>query len=272
MKAPSPAFSFYPKDILSDEAAAAMTDEELGVYIRLLCHAWLEGSIPADLDRLARMTRRRRPVFEKFWKAIAPCWRAASDDPSRLVQGRLEIERAKQIAYGAVQSARARSGAKKRARPSVSRKRASPGSAVVQPGTSPEAAQSSLPSPFPSPTPLRTTEERTSAQPRGDGSRPVSWAREACDAWIERFGGTAPGGQIGKALKPLVDRHGWEIVRQAWCSYLRQVEADYASPSRFASTYGRWSGSAPPGQHARPTATEKTVAHLKTWMAAKGES
>jgi len=142
MKAPSPAFSFYPKDILSDEAAASMTDEELGVYVRLLCHAWLEGSIPADMDRLAKMTRRRRPVFEKLWKAIGLCWRQSDDDPGRLVQGRLEQERVKQRAYSATQSERAKAGVQVRR-----------GSAVAQPGhsqrTSPEAAGASLPSPSP---------------------------------------------------------------------------------------------------------------------------
>jgi hypothetical protein len=70
----------------------------------------------------------------------------------------------------------------------------------------------------------------------------VAWSREACDDWIARFGGTAPGGQIGKAMKPLVDRHGWTAVRAAWQSYLGQTEAEYASPTRFASTFGRWSG------------------------------
>jgi hypothetical protein len=78
--------------------------------------------------------------------------------------------------------------------------------------------------------------------------KPPAWTREASDAWVARFNGTAPGGRIGKALKPLVEAHGWAVVREAWCSYLAQVEAEYASPQRFASTFGRWSGSAPPAK------------------------
>lgn len=73
----------------------------------------------------------------------------------------------------------------------------------------------------------------------------ISWSRAACDDWIARFGGTAPGGQIGKALIPIVKRHGWEFVRKAWCRYLAQAEAQYASPARFSATFGRWSGLAP---------------------------
>jgi hypothetical protein len=100
------------------------------------------------------------------------------------------------------------------------------------------------PAPTPAPTPVVPP-----AAPGGDSHPPVlvAWSREACDAWIARFGGTAPGGQIGKALKPLVDRHGWSEVATAWRSYLTQTDAEYASPSRFAATYGRWSGTAPPG-------------------------
>lgn len=71
---------------------------------------------------------------------------------------------------------------------------------------------------------------------------PKAWSAEACDDWITRFDGTAPGGPIGKHLKPLVTRHGWPAVRMAWRSYLAQTEAAFASPARFGATYGEWAG------------------------------
>jgi hypothetical protein len=71
---------------------------------------------------------------------------------------------------------------------------------------------------------------------------PASWSREACDDHAERYGGVPPGGQIGKALKPLVTKHGWPIVRPAWRRYLAETEAQYSSPSRFAATFGQWTG------------------------------
>ena len=105
---------------------------------------------------------------------------------------------------------------------------------------------------------------------------PPPWSREACDDWILRFGGTAPGGQIGKALKPLVVAHGWTEVRVAWRGYLAQVEAEFASASRFASTYGRWSGTvlSPQARPGKPTAAEVTVRSVNAVLAreaAKGE-
>jgi len=116
---------------------------------------------------------------------------------------------------------------------------------------------SPAPAPEPTPTPesvvptsLRTPPEQPSSASALAKVEPVeaeviSWSRAACDDWIARFGGTAPGGQIGKALLPIVKRHGWEFVRKAWCRYLAQTEAQYASPQRFSATFGRWSGLAP---------------------------
>lgn len=55
-----PAFLFYPDDFSSDGKVEAMTTEEVGAYILLLCKAWREspvGSIPADDAVLARWTR-----------------------------------------------------------------------------------------------------------------------------------------------------------------------------------------------------------------------
>ncbi len=121
--------------------------------------------------------------------------------------------------------------------------RAEPRKATAEPG----GIRSFVPS---KPSDTTPSDPVVPPSPAGGDSRPpilVAWSREACDAWIGRFGGTAPGGQIGKALKPLVDRHGWSEVATAWRSYLTQTDAEYASPSRFAATYGRWSGTAPPG-------------------------
>src|SRR5262245_43898890 len=133
MKAPSPAFAFYPKDILTDEAVLQMTDEALGVYVRLLCHAWLEGSIPAEPSKLARMLRSNRRRFDTLWEAISPCWVPSTEQDSRLVNPRLEAERLKQVEFSTRQRERATQGYK----PSVFNKpdepRLSHGDAAAEP-------------------------------------------------------------------------------------------------------------------------------------------
>lgn len=55
-----PAFLFYPSDFSSDGKVEAMTTEQVGAYILMLCKAWMEepaGSIPNDDQILARWAR-----------------------------------------------------------------------------------------------------------------------------------------------------------------------------------------------------------------------
>ena len=91
----SPAFQFYPKDWLSDLNVVRMTLEEQGAYMRLLCHQWLEGQLPANTSELARVVGVSSSRFARMWRSIAPCF-ALSDDGATLSNGRLEVERSKQ--------------------------------------------------------------------------------------------------------------------------------------------------------------------------------
>lgn len=112
----------------------------------------------------------------------------------------------------------------------------------VAPKVRPRGGQRTAP-PVPVPVPEPVPEpEHLPAPPAPAETPPVSpsWSQDACDAWIERFGGTAPGGQIGTALKPLVRKHGWPVVRVAWRTYLAQAPPEYASAARFGATYGDW--------------------------------
>jgi hypothetical protein len=69
----------------------------------------------------------------------------------------------------------------------------------------------------------------------------ASWTSEACDDWNARFGnGTAPGGRIGKALKPLIEKHTWEVIRPAWKRYLEHKDPEFATPNDFAAKLTMW--------------------------------
>jgi uncharacterized protein YdaU (DUF1376 family) len=129
----SPAFQFYPRDFLSDANVIAMSMQERGVYITLLCNCWNEGTLPADTDRLARLCGLPISAFRKFWPAVEVCFSPA-DDVSRLIHKRLEREREKQELYRRRQSDKGKaSGISRRAtgcEPDTNR-----GSTVVQPET-----------------------------------------------------------------------------------------------------------------------------------------
>jgi uncharacterized protein YdaU (DUF1376 family) len=270
VKSPSPAFSFYPKDILSDLNVAAMTDEELGVYVKLLCHQWLEGSIPADMDRLARVVKRTRRSLDRLWPSLAPCFKVDGD---RLMNARLEKERVKQLARQESQSVKGLKSAKSRVSNKGVQPRLNSGSTGRQPDVN-------LPSPSPSPSPTDNgltavpavraatqpelfpppvsdqqskqavdTRVRTTAPsvPKRGG-----WVAEACTDWQVQYDGEIKPGRVGSAMKGLVDKLGWLTVHPAWTRYLAETDGSYASPERFVETYGKWSGTALPPARAAP--------------------
>lgn len=85
-----PAFQFYVDDFLG--GTMHFTDAEVGLYTRLLCVQWSTGSVPANEDELASYGKGGTPiarVIAKFEVGV----------DGRLRNGRLEHERAKQIAF-----------------------------------------------------------------------------------------------------------------------------------------------------------------------------
>lgn len=134
----SPAFQFYPGDFLSDENVAAMSLEERGAYITLLCYCWKEGSIPAETKRIARLLGVRSQVITRLWPGLEPCFREASGKPGRLVNPRLERERRKQVARRKKLSEAGKKGADARH---------GDGQATARPVASPSLSSSSSSSP-----------------------------------------------------------------------------------------------------------------------------
>ena len=62
--------------------------------------------------------------------------------------------------------------------------------------------------------------------------------------WRQAYDGEPPWGQIGKHLKPLMEKPFSE-VQIHWRHYLKETPARFASPARFAATFGAW---APPSR------------------------
>ncbi len=90
MKNP-PAFQFYPSDFLGDPAVIAMSSEERGVYMTLLCVAWMEGGIPSDLNKVRRLLRLPTKRFDRIWEGVSEKWE--SDGNGRLTNPRMELVR-----------------------------------------------------------------------------------------------------------------------------------------------------------------------------------
>lgn len=71
----APGAEFY-----GSEAVLLMSYEQQGVYLRLLSIAAANGSIPADVERIAQLLRLPTKRFAaKVWPAIAACWQQHGD-------------------------------------------------------------------------------------------------------------------------------------------------------------------------------------------------
>ena len=106
-KRKAPAFLFYADDFLA--GTSDMSAEEVGGYIRLLCHQWTKGSIPNDPERVARMAGLMgSPCVGYVLAKFRLC------DGHTLKNERLEKVRAEHQAFKARQSTAGANGAAKR--------------------------------------------------------------------------------------------------------------------------------------------------------------
>lgn len=112
----APAFQFYAADFLADFNVQMMTLEQVGAYIKLLCHAWTEGGLPNDQKRLARLVGCTPNRFKKIWEGVSPCWQ---ERDGKLIQKRMEEVRDGLNEHRAKQAQRGRAGAKARWGPKV---------------------------------------------------------------------------------------------------------------------------------------------------------
>lgn len=102
-----PAFQLYADDFLG--GTADMSAEEVGAYIRLLCHQWNKGGLPNDPDRLAKMAGlMAAPSLGYVIAKFPPC------ADGQLRNERLERVRAESEAYSKKQSENGKKGAKTR--------------------------------------------------------------------------------------------------------------------------------------------------------------
>lgn len=102
--AKAPAFQLYAADFYMD--TASWTIEEVGIYTRLLFYQWVNGSIPMDEIRLARIAGCTPKSFQKWWCQIKlkfSVW-----DHENLINLRLEETRQKQLNHSEKQSNRAK--------------------------------------------------------------------------------------------------------------------------------------------------------------------
>jgi len=105
-----PAFQFYANDFIG--ATSSWSNEEVGIYMRLLCHQWVNGHIPSDEKRIARIVSMSIDEFREAWSVVGDKFQAAGKD--KLRNKRLEEVRKKQLEYREEMRKRGKKGASNR--------------------------------------------------------------------------------------------------------------------------------------------------------------
>ena len=200
----SPAFQFYPKDLLGEAKIAVMDNRTFGVYWRLVCYAW-EEPLPDDPKELAKMVNETPKTFEKMWDRIRKCFVATEKG---LVHPHLEQERVNQQLRRDQASKAGKKGAEKRW--------GSHSDPTVLPMAENSPSSSST-----------TTKQHT-------------WLSPFVETWEKASGGYPVIGKLIKPLDTLVKQHGADAVLKAWERYLHTTETRYLSASDFAAKYGQW--------------------------------
>jgi hypothetical protein len=73
-----------------------------------------------------------------------------------------------------------------------------------------------------------------------------TWLTPFASAWEAQYGGCPSFGRTARALFPLVKEHGTDVVLEHWVPFLRETPARFATPEKFAQTFGSWSPKAGP--------------------------
>ena len=107
---PMPWFPIYASEMLGDEDFISWSPEERGCWITLSARCWADGSIPADIDRMAKLCGCNAQAMLKHWSSIASKFEKV-DSTERYTSRRIEIERNLAIEKSEKLSRRGKAGA-----------------------------------------------------------------------------------------------------------------------------------------------------------------
>lgn len=103
-----------PASLPTDEKTALMSNAALGCYVKLMCFAWREGSIPSDIFSIAKLCGEAPASLQAIWPQLRPCFVEDVFLPGRLIHEVLEEQRAARKASHAARSAAGAIGAERR--------------------------------------------------------------------------------------------------------------------------------------------------------------
>ena len=123
-----PAFLLYCTTWLQSPDVNSLSLEQQGAYVRLLCFAWLHGSIPEDHEELRHLLGLGDDVahFDRIWSRLGRRWSKKPGTPGQLINTRQEEERAERRQKAEEMRARGQAGGNQSAKQRASGSRAGP--------------------------------------------------------------------------------------------------------------------------------------------------
>jgi uncharacterized protein YdaU (DUF1376 family) len=222
-----------------------------GVYREMLTQAWLRGArLPNDHEAIQRAIGATAEEWARAWPKINKFWRVDGDDLVNDTQLAIYND-----ALAGVEKAseRGRKGAQARAQARAQ--------ALAQAGAQAKPKRVLKDKP-PSPSLKQTQNNEQQTEPPAPAA-PRAWTVQAIDIWKLRFPeATRFEGRICKALLPLVQRLGWNVVGPDWKRYVTDPKETKVTAEWFVQHYqgprpvGRPSSEDPPIVSQTPAARD----------------
>lgn len=103
-----PAFQLYAAEFVAGDKVSRMSYTEIGIFIVLLCHAWLGRGLPTNVTEIAKKLKINPTRFSKMWAGVlSECW---MERGGRLVNPKQEEIRRQSSEYRKKQADRATKG------------------------------------------------------------------------------------------------------------------------------------------------------------------
>jgi len=163
----APAFPFYARDWVSDGKVSRLSPAAQGVYVRLLCHQWLEGSLPFETDFIATTAGLQKRSMRVWWRELEEFFPVVTGTNTR-ANPRLEEIRNELTEHALAKSTAGKAGAKARWQ--------AHDSANAKPVT--EGMASAMPTQWPASASASTTPPPASDAPARDDEPPPDWHQE----------------------------------------------------------------------------------------------
>lgn len=103
---------FYANDFLG--STAEMDNATVGAYIKLLCYQWINGDIPIQKDKIAKLLQVDNTVMAVLWEDLSKKFITNSQNPDRLQNKRLEKIRNEALEYRKNRAMAGKKGMEKR--------------------------------------------------------------------------------------------------------------------------------------------------------------